>query len=330
MSLRILDIAVVTGSNEFDNYHYIKRFKDMYNKDISHLVNDVLGRKKRYIADETETTLTLGARAVDNLLKKTGVKGDEIDMIVFTSQMPEFTMPTQAVMIHKHIQGKEMCNLMDINVSCIGMLRGLDVCNRYSRDKDGHMKKILLIGSDKINNHAQTDDAFVMSAFADAGCAVLFEYDDSYESKIIGTSNRTISKNANTVLFPECGMSNISKYNGDATKISWYGTDISKELSSMNEATKDVLKKHNMTVDDIDWVCPTQFTKDISNLISNELDIPMSKIIYIGDIYGYTGTSSPFIALYEGIREHKIKRGHIVLLTSIGLGATVSSVIIKY
>lgn len=328
MCIRIVDVVTVTGKNKVDNEYYINKFKEEFNNDIRHLVEDVVGRKERYIADENQTTLTMAAEAVDKVLENNNLQGSDIDLIVFTSQLPEYTMPTQAVLIHRHIKGKEECNVMDLNVACVGMLRGLELCKKYVSDKEANINKILLIGSDKVSSHSQSDDAFVMTAFGDGACAVLLERTE--EENWVGSANITMSEKAQMITFPECGMSNISNYKDDALKISWYGINVDKELSSMNRATRKVLDRYNINVKDIDWVCPSQFTQEVYKKVSDELNVPIEKVIYVGDKYGYTGTSSPFFAFKEGIDSGKIKRGDMILFTSIGLGTTVCSILMKY
>ncbi|MBE3649126.1 3-oxoacyl-[acyl-carrier-protein] synthase III C-terminal domain-containing protein, partial [Paenibacillus polymyxa] len=54
------------------------------------------------------------------------------------------------------------------------------------------------------------------------------------------------------------------------------------------------------------------------------------QMIYVGDRYGYTGTSSPFIALYEGIGSGRIRRGDHVLFWTIGAGYQLVAMLFKY
>jgi 3-oxoacyl-[acyl-carrier-protein] synthase-3 len=56
----------------------------------------------------------------------------------------------------------------------------------------------------------------------------------------------------------------------------------------------------------------------------------MDKIIYIGDKYGYTGTTSPLISLYEGIQQGRIKRGDTVLFWTVGAGHQFIVMLFKY
>ncbi|QFK73313.1 hypothetical protein F7984_12755 [Pradoshia sp. D12] len=54
------------------------------------------------------------------------------------------------------------------------------------------------------------------------------------------------------------------------------------------------------------------------------------KVIYIGDQYGYTGSSSPFLAFHEGIQDGRIKRGDYVMFWTVGAGHQFIAMLWKY
>lgn len=64
---------------------------------------------------------------------------------------------------------------------------------------------------------------------------------------------------------------------------------------------KSLLTKHGLEKEDIGSYCFSQFSlKHRGN--SREVREDKQKFVYVGDEFGYTGTSSPFIALYKGIQ----------------------------
>ena len=48
------------------------------------------------------------------------------------------------------------------------------------------------------------------------------------------------------------------------------------------------------------------------------------------DKYGYTGTSSPFVALYEAIKQGRVKRGDYVFMATSAAGGMYITELIKY
>lgn len=330
MALSINKSVIVTANEKIDNDYYIKKYiKD--NPNIEDFLVNILGRKTRYhCKGQFENTLTMASDAVDKVLEESNISGEDIDLIVFCTQYPEFTMPSQSCIIHNHIKGKKDCITFDLNANCLGMLRGLDVINRYFKDKKGDKKYALLIGSDYMSIHTQEDDIVPYSSFSDGACAVILEYSPDPKEGVIGAANRIISQDVYGCLFPECGLSNISNsnYYGDFVKTSWTNPDIKPVIDIITEAFFEVLDKHKLSVDDIDWFCGSQFTLKFFDGIRESCGIPKEKSIYVGDKYGYTGTSSPFFSLTDGINRGKIKKGDTVFLTTVGVGHAVCSMVL--
>lgn len=328
MPLTIKDSVIVTGSNLIKNDYYIDYYKKK-GQDVEHFLVDVLGRNERYHCSKFENTLTLAADATDKILKKNNLKGSDIDLIVCCSQYPEFTVPSQACILHNHIKGKEKCITFDLNVNCLGMVRGLNIINRYFNDKKGDLKYALLIGADFMSIHSTADDIVTYSSFSDGACATLLKYTDKDNMGVIGSSDRTISTDAYGCLFPECGMSNISTYIGDYVKTTWTTPYIPAIVSKMKESLDDVLIKHSIKMSEIDWYCGSQFSLALFNQMVDACELPKEKAIYVGDKYGYTGTSSPFFAYTQAITDGKIKHGDLVFFSTVGIGHTVSSMLVR-
>jgi len=85
-----------------------------------------------------------------------------------------------------------------------------------------------------------------------------------------------------------------------------------------------------LSTDDVQAYCLSQFSIANIKAIQNHYGLKDQQLMYIGDRFGYTGTSSPFIALHEGIEDGKIKRGDLVLFWTIGGGYQLVAMLFKY
>lgn len=327
MALLIADSVIVKGSVLVTNDDILKEYKG--DKDEGKKFLEEIGRCERYHCNENENTLTMGVKAAQDVLRKNNLTGNDIDLIAFCSQFPEYTMPSQSLVVHHSIGGKKSCVTLDINANCLGMLRGLDMVNRYFKDKNGDMERALIIGSDYASRHMKSNELVTSGTFADGACALLLEYTQEKNRGIIGSLDRSISGEVYRCLFPECGLSSIDRYTGECTKTSWLNPDTSISVNAMREALDDVLTKHSMEIDDIDWFCGSQFAKPFFDSIADKCEIPSEKRIYVGDKYGYTGTSSPFFAFTEGVASKKIKKGDVVFFTTVGVGISICSMLVR-
>lgn len=59
------------------------------------------------------------------------------------------------------------------------------------------------------------------------------------------------------------------------------------------------------------------------------LDVDMKRVEFIGDRYGYTGTSSPFLALHHAAERKSVRHGDTVVFWSIGTGVETCSLLWK-
>lgn len=327
MNIRIRNIEVECAENTVTNDYFINHFKEQ-GKDINNLLTAFGKNERKMVEDTDETTLSLGIKVAKKIMKKSGLTGEDIDMIIFTSQFPEYTLPTQALIIHKAIGCKNKAMVMDMNVNCVGMIVAVDNAARYLKEKDD-FKRALVIGSDYVTVHCKKNDELTYPMWGDCACAVILEKTEQ-ESGIVGASYYTNSDQWDIVKFPECGLSNTYKKDNEDKKIFWTafdGTFISKYAK---ESVFEILDKHRIELNNIKAFCISQFAYPIIQCMEDEFDIHDGRFVYIGDKYGYTGTSSPFIALYEAVKSGKVKRGDYVVLWSVGTNWTTCALVIKY
>ena len=119
--------------------------------------------------------------------------------------------------------------------------------------------------------------------------------------------------------------------NANLHTISMEGNKIFKRaVTAMANISADLLKKHNYQLKDIDWVIPHQANSRIIEAVAEKLKTPMEKVIVTVDKYANTSASSIPLALNFAIKERRIKRGDIVLLTAFGAGLTYGSTLIRF
>lgn len=332
MNVKIRGIEISYPDKFVDNQYFIDLF-DKQGKDIRSLLK-ALGRKKRGIGDnETTSTVSLGAEAASKVLKSTGLTGQDIDLIVFSSQFPQYTSPAQSLIIHNLINGTtERENMvMDINVNCVGMVVALDVVSRFLLQKK-KFKRALLIGADYASIHCNKNDPAIYPLFGDAGCAMILEKTDE-DCGVLDSVSYTNSDRYKMFKYPNCGTSSLynDEIDVEKKKIVTLNQPSTEEVTeAARKSVEKLLKNNNLQLSDIKAFCISQASAVLREECAKAIGIPEEKFIYIGDKYGYTGTSSPFIAFYEGIKNNIIKRGDYIIIWSLGINWTTSGILFKY
>lgn len=327
-NVKIKSIGIYHPENKVTNEYYIDHF-DNQGKDIRRLL-EAYGRDERYIVDNDEdNTVTMGIKASLEALEKANLKGDDIDIILFSCLIPEYTMPPQAIIVHNAIKGKKEALIMDTNIGCVGMIGAMDTAVRYLKTHK-NFKRALIIGSDCMSAHCREDDELTYPQFGDLGCAVIIEKTDE-DSDFYGSKYVTDSSNWNLVKYPASGNKENYQYdNVYDRKIDWQPFDGNISVEQGANSMKELLSEIDIKVSDVNAFCVSQFAAGIGQNFTSYLGVEKSKAPYVGNKYGYTGTSSPFLALYESIKSGRVKRGDYVGLWSVGVNWTTCALVFKY
>lgn len=327
-NLKIKGIEVFHGQNIVENEVYIEHFKKQ-GKDVRGLYENALGRKRRYeINREEENALTMAIKSSCKVLESCKLTGQDIDMIVYSGMLSEYASPISALFIHNAIKGKKECFCHDMNVNCIGMTYALDFISRYMMSND-NVNRVLLVGSENLTPQVSSENEELYGTFGDASCALILEKTDE-DSKLLDTK---IGVNTESYLdyvrFPSCGFSNIYS----KPKKELYTTWKSFGKWWIDEAVEnifEILEKNHLSKDDVAMYCFSQISSKNLKVLREKLNIPEERSLYVGDIYGYTGTTSPFLVFYEGIKKGMIRRGDYVIFSTVAAGSVHIEVLIKY
>ena len=98
----------------------------------------------------------------------------------------------------------------------------------------------------------------------------------------------------------------------------------------MPEAVLAALQPNGLTIEDVALLIPHQANDRISQMVAQKLRIPIEKVARNIDRLGNTTAASIPIALDEAVREHKVKSGDHIVLTSFGSGFTWASAVIRW
>jgi len=326
-NIQIKSIEVYHGSKIVSNENYIEHYKKL-GKDVTHFMEDVMGRKNRYMLESSEeNSLTMAISASKKVLDASNLSGQDIDMIVFSSVLPEYVSPPSSIILHNAINGKEACFCHDMNVNCIGMTYALNLISGYM-GSDANIKKVLLVGSDFLTPQVNPENELCYGQYGDASCAIILER-TSRDCGIIDSRISTTTLAIDDIRFPKCGFSNIYDAPKENIFAKWNAYS-SYWFDSVINNMNSILEDHSLSVDDISMFCFSQFAYSNIVNIRNAMNISEKNSLYVGDTYGYTGTSSPFIVLYEGIKNNKIKRGDYIMFWTIASGSSHMALLLKY
>jgi len=329
-NVKILEVAVYHPENKVGNDYYIRHFAKQ-GKDITGLL-EATGRENRYLStDRNENPLTMGIEAATRVLAQSGIHAEDLDMIVFSSGTPEYVQPTNALKVHHALGGKSSAIVYDLNSNCVGMVVALEQISR-NMIANPAIKYAMIVGSEQMNRYSRTDEEVPYSNFGDAAAAVILERQEEADAGFIGSSFYTDSSMHDTIVLPATGFSNIYREDLDEydKRVEWLPFNTDDAFLSAKHAIERLLDENGLSKKEVKKYFLSQLSKKNIDVICEQLNEDPAKFKFIGNEFGYTGTSSPFIALAKSVEEKEIERGDIIVFWSVGSGITSCNVIYRY
>lgn len=126
----------------------------------------------RYFVNETETASAMSESAIRQALGEAGLAASDLDAILFSGVMSEQPMPCTAVLIHKRLGGRnEGVTCFDINASCGGFLKGLEVA--AAGIQCGLWRRAAVVAAELASKGLRWDDPDTCTLFGDGAAAAV-------------------------------------------------------------------------------------------------------------------------------------------------------------
>lgn len=315
-----------------NNLHYENHFKQ-YNLSAHAMgLADKLGRDTRTLAAVHENSITMSVQAAEKALENACLKSADLDAIISVSDTPEYLTPCCALILKNKLQAVNVTNVFDINNDCIGMITAMDIAAKYLKT-DKKYKRILVVGAMNISPFAREDDLVVYSCLSDGAAAVILEAREELEERgVLDLRVYTDDLYNETIRFPVCGLSNITKEDVKAydKKMQWSPFDFSFLSDKWTELITNLLVDNNYKSDDISHYFMSQFSKFDLELTLNKLKVDLSKATFIGDRYGYTGCTSPIMALDDNLQIQKFEEDSMIVFCSVAAGYSMAALLYKW
>lgn len=293
------------------------------------------GIKERRIAsiEKDEFPSGMAEHASRQAIANAGLAPDDIELILFSTTLPDMFFPNTASQLQARLGMTNKCACMDLNAACTGWVYGLQLAN--SLIQTGVYKHILLVGTEMTSRFNNWEDRSTCVLFGDgSGATVISRAQEDSESFIIDSMLRSDSSKRLALALPKGAcMAPITKEILDRKEqyVSMDGQVVFKSaVKTMASHCSTLLKKNELSLEDIDWFIPHQANLRIMEAVAKLLKFPEEKVI--SNVEKYANTSSATIpsALHEAIEDGRIKRGQKIMVAAFGAGLTSGAAIFQY
>ena len=331
-NINIVGTGIYHPKNRVDNQYFIDHFSKMGNN-VSGLLKH-LEREYRYLSDDpNETVITMGSHACKAALKEANVDMKDIDLLIFATDTPEYTSPANAIKLLDMLGGATIQMAYDTNTNCLGMVTALDQASRILMTNK-RFKKALVVGAILFSSVSSKYDPVSYSNFGAAAAAVVLEKAEEDEKRgFLDSTHLTQTSECDCILMPRAGFSKIIRdVVKDEEDKKWYWKPFDGDfiMDVWVKLIKELMEDNNLKPADLSHLIFSQFSMPYTRLTLDKLGIGYDKTTYVGNEYGYTGTTSPVLALDRALKMGKIQRGDYVTICSMGSGSTVSVLLFRF
>jgi len=309
--------------------------KVLNNKDLEKMVDTSddwifsrTGIKERRILDKGLGTSLMAINAASKIIKKKNINPLEIDMVIVATITPDMHVSATAAHVASEIGALNAFGY-DLQAACSGFLYGMSVASSYI--ESGKYKKIILIGADKMSSIVDYSDRNTCIIFGDGAAAVLFEpnndnlgmQDEYLRSDGVGREFLRIEGGGSIL---PASLETVSKKKHflfqDGKSVFKYA------VSNMANASDEIMKRNNLSNEDIDFLVPHQANKRIIDATASMMGIKESKVLM--NIEKYGNTTAATIPLILSDFENKFKKGDNIIFAAFGGGFTWGASYLKW
>ncbi len=285
-------------------------------------------KERRILKGEGKGTSTIGANAVQGLLKKTNTNPDSIELLICATTTPDMQFPATANVICDMVGLKHAWGF-DLNAACSGFLYALTTAARMI--ESGAIRRAIVVGADKMSSIIDYTDRATCIIFGDGGGAVLLEPN----SNGLGIQDCIMYSDGSgkAHLHQKAGGSAMPASKETVEQRLHYvyqeGQAVYKfAVSRMADVGYEILTKNGLTSDDIAWLVPHQANKRIIDATARKMGLPDEKVMINIEKYGNTTNGTIPICLWEW--EKKLHKGDNIILCAFGGGFTWGAVWVKW
>lgn len=282
-----------------------------------------IGARRIATADSTSH---MAAEAAKRALEQSGIKPEEIDLILLGTSSPDFCFPNGACEVQGMI-GAVNAACYDISAACTGFVFALNTAHAFI--SSGIYKTALVIGADVLSKLIDWTDRNTCVLFGDGAGAVVVKAD---ETGIIGMNMKSDGSKGNVLT---CGSrTNGNFLMGKKPELGYMtmdGQEVFKfAVKKVPECIRQLLDDTGVAAEEIKYFAIHQANYRIIESIAKRLKVSVDRFPVNMEQYGNTSGASVPILLDEINRKGMLISGDKIVLSGFGAGLTWGSTLLEW
>jgi 3-oxoacyl-[acyl-carrier-protein] synthase-3 len=289
------------------------------------------GIRERHIADPGVATSDLAKVAAEGAMKEAGVTPDQIGFIVVGTTTPDTIFPSTACNLQTKIGAGHAWGF-DLGAACSGFTYSLTIA--MQQVATGAHDHALAVGADVMSSIIDYTDRTTCVLFGDGAGAVVVSAAREDEPHIIDFAHEVDGSGGPALMMPAGGSRLPASHETVDQRLHFVkqeGATVFKfAVKKTEEISRRLLERNGLQPADIDLFVSHQANRRIIEASTERLGLDPSKIIINLEKYGNTTAGTIPLALADARCDGRLKKGHLVLLASVGAGFTVGAVLLRW
>jgi 3-oxoacyl-[acyl-carrier-protein] synthase III len=314
--------------------------KVLTNADVERIIGEPVdewlqqnvGIKQRHLMADNQVTSDLCVEAAKQAMERAGVKPQELDLIIISTDTPDYLSPATASAVQAKL-GASNAGTYDINAACAGWVTALDVASKTIAADDSY-QRILVVGAYGMSRYINWKDKKTCTLFADGAGAVVLGASDKpgfMGAKLLaaGEYHDALGVYTGGTYRPATAQT-LELTNGKPSVqfVRKFPATFNTERWPM--LLKQLLERAKLTMNDVDHFVFTQLNLRTIEATMKVLEQPMTKTNWTMDKWGYTGSACIPMTLDDAVVQGRIKKGDLVALCASGGGLAMASALYRW
>jgi len=308
------------------------------NKDLEEMVDTSdewilqrTGIRERHIVDPGMATSDLATEASREAIARAGITPDDIGFIVVGTTTPDTVFPSTACLLQNKI-GASRAWGFDLGAACSGFAYSLSVGAQMVAS--GAHEHALVVGADVMSSIIDYTDRATCVLFGDGAGAVVVSPSEDDSLGILDFEHRVDGSGGPALCMPAGGSRLPASFETVEKRLHYVkqdGQSVFKfAVRSTEEICRRLLEKNNLTAADVNLFVSHQANRRIIESAADRLGMDRAKVVINIERFGNTTAGTIPLALNDVITDGRLKKGDLIILTSVGAGFTVGSILVRW
>ena len=198
----------------------------------------------------------------------------------------------------------------------------------------GVVEHALVVGADVMSSIIDYKDRATCVLFGDGAGAVVVTPAAEDDGAILDFEHEVDGSGGPALCMPAGGSRRPSTHETVDDRLHYVKQDgqavFKFAVRKTEEISRRLLERNKLTPDDLDLFVSHQANRRIIQSATEKLGVDPDKVIINIDRFGNTTAATIPLALNDAICSGRLKKGHLVLLASVGAGFTVGAVLLRW